>query len=282
MPSDVDLARAINESGFPLQLGLKELARSRGGAWHVILSEHPWRDPVNNDEKFIDLVLRGRGDGPQRLVIECKRSRETEWLFLREPTSYHDRDGRLNVRARALVRRHVGDNMIDEWLDVPFLPGSPEANYCVIRKNNQRSQELLEKTAAEVVRATDALAHQESEIYKRTRSSIVSFDQALTRVYIPMIVTTANMYICDAEYARVDPQTGEVPDLSATEVPIVRFMKSLGSPDPRQSSATSIEQFAQQSERSVVVIQAAHFANCLDEWDLSQRMPPTLREALFS
>jgi hypothetical protein len=277
--TDADLARAINESGFPLQLGLKQLAQSCP-EWHVALWEHPWRDPIGDDERFIDLVLRGRGDGPQRLVIECKRSRETELLFLREPTSYHDRDGRLNVRARAVVKRPRGGTEVNEWLDVPFIPGSPEANYCVIRKNNQRTQELLEKTAAEVARAADALAEQETAIYAGNRLRVGS-DQPLTRVYIPVIVTTAKMYICDAEYEKVDPQTGEVPSASATDVPVVRFMKSLGLPDPTRSSATSIEQFAQQSERSVVVIQAAYFTKCLNNWDLSRRMPPGLLDALF-
>jgi hypothetical protein len=48
--------------------------------WRVALSEHAWRDPNSEDPKFFDIVLRGRGDGPQRLVIECKRARGTEWI----------------------------------------------------------------------------------------------------------------------------------------------------------------------------------------------------------
>jgi hypothetical protein len=58
-----ELAKAINESGFPLQLGLKNLVAGIP-EWHVALAEHPWRDPLNGDEKFLDLVVKGRGAGP--------------------------------------------------------------------------------------------------------------------------------------------------------------------------------------------------------------------------
>jgi hypothetical protein len=58
-------------------------------------------------------------------------------------------------------------------------------------------------------------------------------------------------------------------------------MKSLVSLDPNRSSASSAEQFALQSQRSVVVVQAAHFAEFLRKWDLSRRMPAHLSETLF-
>lgn len=193
--SETDLAKAINESGFPLQLGLKQLAQSQPD-WRVILTEHPWLDPLSHHEKFVDMVIGGRSDGPQRLVIECKRARNTEWLFLREQIGHEPRDGRLPVRARTLVRRRDGST-VDQWLDVPFCPGSPEARYCVIRTNGQRNQELLEKPAAELVRAVDALAQQEDLIHTSGRRDAAGFDKALARVYVPVIVTTAGVYICD-------------------------------------------------------------------------------------
>ena|SRR6185312_9944496 len=97
--SEAHLAKAINESGFPLQLGLKQLAQSQPDR-RVILTEHPWLGPLGDHEKVVDMVIGGRGNGPQRLVIECKRARNTEWLFLREQIGHEPRDGRLAVRAR--------------------------------------------------------------------------------------------------------------------------------------------------------------------------------------
>jgi hypothetical protein len=96
-------------------------------------------------------------------------------VILREPTSEQEKDTEIGVRARVMTRRPDGGQVLDDWIDVPFLPGSPEGNYCVIRKNGQRTQELLEKTAAEVVRATEALAVQESEInFRVTKPSLVA------------------------------------------------------------------------------------------------------------
>ncbi len=276
--NDSELQKAINESGFPLQLGLQQLVSGVRG-WKTILAEHPWKDPLSSEEKFIDLVLQQGQDYPVRLVLECKRARDTEWLFLREPSTYPGRDERLKVRARIVVR-HGGGN-INQWIDVPFVPGSPEAGYCVIRKNKQRSQELLERTAAEVVRATDCLAQQETVIYEGDGSALPDPRRNFRRVYVPVIVTTARLFICDAEYEELDVQAGEIGGLVASEVASVRFMKTLVSFDPRQSSAQSIEEFSTQSERSIVVVQAAHFLSFLRGFQLGSNMRGELRSALL-
>jgi hypothetical protein len=112
--------------------------------------------------------------------------------------------------------------LLDEWLDLNFVPALPEAIYCVIRKNGQRSQEMLERTAAEVVRATDARASQEININAKSGS------RSFGRAYVPIIVTTAGIFICDADYDQLDPQIGEVASATIATAPIVRFKKSLG------------------------------------------------------
>lgn len=272
-----ELERAINESGFPLQLGVKQLVVGNPH-WRTILSEHPWTDPLSSDEKFIDFVLQQGQDYPVRLVVECKRARETEWVFLREPSTRSGRDNRLNVRSRVAVRR--GGGVIDEWIDLPFTKGSPEANYCVIRKNGQRSQELLERTAAEVVRATESLAQQEVAIFQRSRN-LPDPTSTLTRVYVPMIITTAKMSICDAEYDSLELDSGEVRNPTSFESPFVRFTKSLGSLETSRSNAKSIEEFSKQSERSVIVVQATNFLHFLETFQMSRHMPEGIRAALF-
>ena len=150
----------------------------------------------------------------------------------------------------------------------------------MIRKNRQRSQDLLEKTAAELVRATEALARQEYAINDRVRQGVTTLNKGLSRVYVPMIVTTAQMYICDADYQSVDMQTGEVPNSSATAAHVVRFRKSLGGGDHKGWAARSVEQFAEWSERSVVVVQAAAFLDLLRQWDLGQ-LPHYLVDDMF-
>ncbi len=272
-----ELQSAVNDSGFPLQLGLKLLANTIH--WHVQLSEHPWLDPATNSEKFIDLVLNGRrpetgGDGFQTMVIECKRARDTAWIFLREDSgSMHDT--RLITRARVVARREgIQYPLINDWVDVQCLPGSPIAEFCVIRKGRRDGQvELLERTAAEIVRATDALAHEELTIYEAR-------NVALHRVYTPMIVTTAKLYVCDADYLEADFDTGEIGDSTIKAVPFLRFAKSLSIGRVTRLTA-KLEDVSTQSERSVIVVQAGSFPNFLEQWELGN-LSGELAAALFT
>jgi hypothetical protein len=180
--------------------------------------------------QFGAMVLQGRGQaGPLRLVIECKRAKDTEWIFLREPSNYENQNHRSHLRARMAANYSGMTTPVDEWVDVQFDPRSPEALFCIIRKNNQRSQELLEKTAAEIARATDALARQEMLIHHVPPTRQPSLNSGLSRLYIPVIVTTAKMSICDADYSSVDLETGEVAGTVSSPSPVVRFRKSFGS-----------------------------------------------------
>jgi hypothetical protein len=71
-------------------------------------------------------------------------------------------------------------------------------------------------TAAELVRASQALARQEYAINDRVRQGLASLNQGLSRVYIPLIVTTARICIHDAEYRSVDLHTSVGPGSIAT------------------------------------------------------------------
>jgi hypothetical protein len=272
------LEQAINDSGFPLQLGLRALAQE--STWPVCLTEHAWRDPLGESEKFIDLVLKGRGSNdPQRLVIECKRAKDTEWIFLRTDAG----DGHRSYLRARMAAAYVGAvSPVDDWVNVQFAPSSPEASFCVVRKGGQRSQELLEKTAAELTRATDALARQELLIHSSRPRGLAGVSGGLARLYVPVIVTTAKMYVCDADYRNVDLETGEVSAAETAPVPVVRFRKSLGVDRGTAPAVTSVEDLAEQAERSVLVVQAGAFLEFLEKANIMKRTDRELLEALFA
>ena len=273
--NEQDLLKAINDSGFPLQIGLKQLVRGNQKTWTVILTEHQWIDPLKGEEKFIDLVLRqGADDYPVRLVIECKRSRETGWIFLREPGLSPGHDRPRSVRSRVVSISETWDRA--GWWDIPFNPGFPKVSYCVIRKNRQRTDELLERTAAELVRATEALACQETSLFRRSGPSLPTIWSDFRRVYVPVIVTTAKLLVCNAVYENLNLETGDVPAANAAEEPIVTFTKSLVSINADQSTDSRIEQFSQQSERSVLIVQATDFLDFLSNFELSKERPDLL------
>jgi hypothetical protein len=277
------LAKAVNDSGFPLQLGVQRIAAGNQ-RWQVELTEHAWRDPLTGDEKFIDLVIRNEENrviGPMRIVIEAKRAAKTEWIFLREhePETAHD-DNRLSAVVRVLARSRTQERVLNEWFGVPFLPGSPEVSFCVIRRDGQRAQDLLEKVAAELVRAIDALTAHEDALHARQRQRAQGNWPPIARVYVPMIVTTARLFVCDAPYEHVDFESGRLEPSAMKSVAAVRFKKSFGSIAPERSNAKDITEFAEAGQRTVVVVQATHLNDLLGRWDFGNT-DPYLKAALW-
>lgn len=83
--------RTVNESGFPLQIAVANLINARRpNGWSVRYTEHAWRDSDTGASGFIDLVLQHPAD-TQYLVVECKRVRDVEWVFLAEDGQARDR-----------------------------------------------------------------------------------------------------------------------------------------------------------------------------------------------
>lgn len=264
-----DLERAINESGFPLQLGLKQLLQSVGIRWRLALWEHPWRDPISGDGKFLDMAVSD--ESGQMLVIECKRAKDTDWIFLREKSG-EQHDTRLATQVWVTARREGKNPAVYDWCTVPHVPGSPIGEFCVVRKNNQRTQELLERTAAELVRAVESVAHQELELFQ-------SNDKRLSRIYTPVLVTTAKLCLRDVDYSNFDIDRGEMLGASSRPIPFIRFTKSLSAPE-KYVGPGSLNDISQQSERSVVVVSSNGFLEFLRKWDVGRNLN-TLADALW-
>ena len=193
-------------------------------------------------------------------MIECKRAKDTDWIFLRDSGEGGAKE-RLITRAWVTSRRHINQPEIFEWTDFTCTPGSPLAEFCIVRKNNQRSQELIEKSAAEVVRAAEAIAREELD---RIRNR----DRRLSKIYLPMIVTTARLYICDCDYKTINLDRGEIANTQMLPTPLIRFQKSLSTQTAAGGPAT-LEEAAAAAERTVVIIQASAFLEILDQWDTS-------------
>jgi hypothetical protein len=254
-----------------LQLGLQRLVE-RSQDWNVGLVEHAWTDPLSDDPKFIDLVAIGKSR-PWRLVIEAKRSRNTAWIFL---TGKRGASIKFDVQARAVS----AEQSVDDWERTFFLPQSPSASFCVVRKNKQYSQELIEKTAAELVRASDALAAQETAISARAKVRAGQPSSQLLvrpdgvpaiRLYFPVIVTTAKLYAASGDYAETDLSGGDLLDIAGEEVPLVRFTKSLSVPHMGSSGLlrnSKLEDLGKFAMRTVMVVQARHFSRLLEDWQL--------------
>lgn len=248
--------KIVNSSGFPLQIGLTHLiekTRNQHG-WKVLSSEHPWRHLGTGSDGFIDLILVDQHD-VQVMVVECKRVLNTSWTF-------------LIPSKETKPRRHVNswltltqNNKVERfsWLDVTPEPFSPESEFCVVPGQDNKSKPMLERTSAELVEATEAFAKEECTINKPSSQFL--------RVYFSVIITTAEIKICNFDPDEINIGTGEITNSSFETVPFVRFRKSLTTQHDT-SGHRSLKDVIRAQERTIIVINANEVVNVLSKWDL--------------
>jgi hypothetical protein len=185
MRTDEDLLAEVNRSGFPLQLGVEHLIRSRAPQcnWVVRYREHHWQHPSSNNDGFIDLVLT-QLEGVCELVIECKRVQETEWLFLKSARA------NPTTLARGLASRNRPQRQVVGWHDVQAILSSAESDICLVIGEDSKKGTMLERLSAVAVESTEALAAEDE------RFAFESVGRSPMRVYFPVIVTTAALKMC--------------------------------------------------------------------------------------
>jgi len=204
----------VNRSGFPLQIAVEHLVKqtTQNHGWTVPYIEHAWFNRADNRNGFIDLVLRDRNK-TSTLVVECKRVRDSNWLFMRS-------DGTDTGRrhCKSWVSRYKSGSMkFFGWHDLATEPTTVEAMYCIQADGKQ----LIERIAAEVISSTEALAWEEKD-YHPELTDHVSF-------YFSAIVTTAELKVCCFSPELISLKDGAIPEADFKPVPWVRFRKQLSS-----------------------------------------------------
>lgn len=248
-----------NSSGFPLQLRIAHEANS-SSRWNVLFEEHPWHSSETNNQGFIDLILLEEYR-VQAMVIECKRVRQASWVFM-IPT--------VNCRERTHVRLWTSDQSSDGWRECGWTDcqsnASYEAKYCAIPGQEQGRRNLLERTASELLESTESFALQEKVLEDKKPESMRSF----RRIYIPVIVTTAELKVSCFDPQTISLDKGELPDNTEfTTIPYIRFRKSFTNIISPDSPIDNSRDFHMQSERCVFIVNAENFNSFLESWDLS-------------
>jgi hypothetical protein len=244
-----DLNKLVNASGFAFQLGVEHaVTHGRDHSWRVVSREHPWASETTNG--FIDLVLEA---APATGVVECKRTRDAVWVFLVP-------DGEETKRNVTRVLWSVGTNKgsLTDTGDAEQWPTTYVSSFCAVRGSGENDRPLLERICSSLLMSVDALALQEINIARRASS-------AWTSVFLPMIVTTAELYVCRMAADAVDLANGTIDKSSFESVPFIRFHKSFPASLLSNDSSTNLEESAVSSERTVWVINAAHIQQFLKE-----------------
>lgn len=255
-PWDNAPAQMVESSGFPFQLRIvKEIEQHPGRCgWQVLAYEHFWRDDKAGRSGFADIIA---GYGMIRLVIECKRGTDATWLFLL-PNGALDNTARAKCLSSLWVKER---GAFPEWADLLVAESSPESEFCIV-KGQADKEPMLERTASVLIEATQAIAAEEADL-PRTRESD-------SWIYLPMIVTAANLQVCRFDPMAVDLHRGILSAAAATcePVPFLRFRKALSGPHGVRR-ATSLSEAQAQNARTVFVVHADALGGLLERWRVS-------------
>jgi len=252
------LAKVVNSTGFPLQLGIKrkiEETDTQHG-WMVMSMEHPWRHIETGESGYADLILKMRC-GTQIMVIECKRMLDTEWIFLCPANSQPPQPRRWTV-AKTWISFMVNNEFRKfGWDEMRIEPVGYRSEFCGIPKMDNKATTMLERIGSELIDATEAIASQEKELCK---------DSRLLRAYHPVIVTTAALKVCKFNPMDIN-DSGEVTTCDFEDVPFLRFHKCLGGRLNDLSELRELPEVLKEHERTVYVVNSAHLVSFLREWE---------------
>ena len=247
----------VNASGFPLQIGVHNAVNNSTHitGWKTLYSEHSWRNPSTNESGFIDLVLSTQAEHIF-LNVECKRVKDTSWIFLKDKESITNRR-----HAKAFVSNKTNGSFSKfGWHDLTLEPSTPQSHFCVIPGTDQKSKSLIERSSAELVSSTEGFAHEQKQLNNSSE---------LFQVYFNVIVTTANLEVCEYDASEIDLSTGTFNKFESKAVPYLRFRKQLSTIyDAPTNSDLSHHDIASMKESTIFVVNSLHIFDFLKNFEI--------------
>jgi len=257
MSSDVQgHLNLVNASGFLFQIKVEQEINDTSSTHRksVLAHEHRWVNSETGDEGFIDLIVSAGTNG--KLIVECKRVREAEWVFL-----VPERE-RENQYARILWTRKLnGNRQVASWDEFVFEPSSLNSEFCIVRGHGENQRPMLERISTTLLHSVEAIAVEELT-YER------SIGRTGLRFYFPVIVTTASILACRYKSEEIDLVSGELQSGTFKEIPFIRFTKSLPSALGSSVIPGDISGAARESRRTIFVVNASHLVPFLSgRWE---------------
>jgi hypothetical protein len=251
------LLSLANSAGYLLQLRVQHEIETTAGThgWHVPAIEHYWKHPATGQHGYIDLVVADQGGF--RLVVECKRVRVADWVFL-------VRSEMTQVRRLTCLGtvRSLEKPPLIVWADVPTTTPSYESHFCVVKGHADKDRPTLERLADELLPSVEALALQELDIGEAQVNP-------QHQIYVPVLLTTARLQVCTYDPGAISLATGELPTADFQEVPFIRFRKGLSAQVPTARTPRDLAEANRERERSILVVSASSLVSLLRKFDLT-------------
>jgi hypothetical protein len=238
------LKSIVNASGFLFQLRVqREIELDQYSKWFVASTEHRWEDPNSGNESFIDIVLQNK-TGIGRIVIECKRVQEGNWLFLVE-------EEQIRTSHAKILWTHVPweKSAISKWDDFNFGDCSYQSSFCVVRGQGENDRPMLERLSGQLLRSTEVLANDELENCPNPTHGPV-------RIYIPVIVTNAQLRVCKYKSDNISIDTGKLEEANFETVSFIKLRKNLSSIIQDKERKVSISYINETQQRTVFIVNA--------------------------
>lgn len=263
MPEKDELAELVNASGLALQLKVEHAIKHNiDHAFRVVSREHPWS--LGDDMGFVDLVLTS---DVASCVVECNQARDGSWVFVVP----REGDGKRTGMRVSWLSGKKFPQITSGCGNVDLLPFSYESAFCVTSGTGGRDRTMLERLCATLLRSCDALATQEIKILSAMQQSYGGY-------YIPLIVTTAQLYACKLDPDTISLTDGNLGTSELETVPFIRFTKAFSSSSVVTSAATpaSLEELAEQEARTVIIVNAGaviDFLTAVQQPDFAKALP---------
>jgi hypothetical protein len=257
MENSDDFLSIVNKSGFLFQTRVeKEIANERPGGWEPIAHEHRWVDSFDGKEGYIDLILE---KGIQRLVIECKKSTDSKWIFLTPVNQSENSDARLLWTYEGIVSTSAFREKNSEWYNFKTSGKFLEALFCIVRGQGENDTPLLERLSSHLLRSVENLAKEEMEYERREEKNI--------HIYYPLILTNAKLLVCRYDSDDIDISTGQLAKGDFEEVPAIKFRKNLSS-SVQSKGIQNLKQANSGNERTVFIVNSNHIVEILKNLDI--------------
>lgn len=258
----------VNSSGFAFQMRIEEEILKGQNRWQFAGREHRWQDE-NGRDGYIDLLI---DFGTLRAIIECKKQKDKNWVFLKRKNSrQQSKCSLLWAKKYKPVNQMPFPADFIAWDVFDVSPMAYASAFCTLQGQGDNSKPLLERTASELTHAAECLAKEELAF-----SITKDFPRHNHRMYMPIIVTNAKLTICSFIPNNVDLATGELSLENATfeTVPYIRFRKGLQTNilsskiqigDRRE---LELRQINAEKERTVFVVNSENLLDFLKECNI--------------
>jgi hypothetical protein len=184
----------------------------------------PPNGPVRGKESTLDIRASVDRDGTRFvLLLECKKNNPEfiNWVFFEKPR----RAGGSRFSSPLLVNKQntppaVGWTSQSSIVQVPSddpvadVARETRGQYGDTKRGaiTKTSNAAIQDAANQVALATQAIVSEDLAVSDRLgRSTNATPLPWITKRYLPAIVTSARLFVCDFDPRNIDPRTGEIP-----------------------------------------------------------------------